>query len=803
MAPPANIETKFSKAVQSVWGVANKTAAEAKKVVQWTWASAGIVGEAVENYCNGISNENRETMAKVASTAAYIGTAAMVGNALEGTLPAAALTAASVAGGVGRAIYRWKHCGDTPQSAAFEGAAIAASGMMGPIAGTALRAAIPAGTLAQAAIAAGVGTTAYNVAHGDSIQTAVMKGTAVAAAGALISPNGAYSVLASAPISAVSSIAQTVFSPSLPGAMSLAATSLGVGTTLASRSEGNSLKVSAQRGAAVMASAYLLGPVGTIAAGLTTASIAATKNRGVNVWNGLSNNTKTIIKTTGVAAAGFSAAATTSAAVGLVAKAALSTPPLLSSAAVGTVTAIRSRLNGEPAETALLKGLAVGSAAGMLGAASQYLPERVIEAPAAMLLSGASGIGTAAYMRIKGKSLEATIAAGAAAATGAYHLGPLAISSIGGAAAASVAGIAEFPGETILVQIPDGPLIELTTYDPDAEPLPADRAQALIELSGKICQFRATQPAGSFWTDPHDAVIDEIKERRALSVANGATTPDLLEIMSNSLDALGIDATDAEKVEAVRVPLEAISLTPENPADMNISLVEKIEAIPIDSKDYAAAKIRTNTEIDKLVSNSSIFTTIYFIHSNRLGFVQTEETQETIKAIIRQASTKLDNGELPSLWDVYMQHLGSKLSFFQKIRARFWYFLSHTLGVIPNALNSFVKNIITQFRGTVESTNTGQLTGVFKKAFDQLSCFLDIYNGSARAFSQADEPLGNLHVYKKMAIARLGDDLLFQKVFAELKPGEDIGRKMMKELCKELTNTLIDQCFPKILLSRW
>ncbi len=449
---------------------------------------------------------------------------------------------------------------------------------------------------------------------------------------------------------------------------------------------------------------------------------------------------------------------------------------------------------------ATVTGLAATAIAGT--AFASYSPDLLSTGIARFGAPLVAGTATAVTTWLKNDSFKAAAIAGASVtAAGLYN--PLSLvttatpyiaaSSFGalpGIVAAGAVSMATNPGQSTLLQIPKGPLLRLDNPD-YADPLPDNTSLALQELSGKVCAFRTTQPPGLSWTDPNDALIQSLCE------------PDnklIFERIRSSLKALGPNPSMEEKVRAVGADLREW-LPDVVEANINVSLVEKIENIPVHSDAYVSAKKETDKQLDRLVKNSSLFTTLYFIHCNRLGFEQTLEVNQVFKEIIKEAQEPLSNGDLPSLWDVYIKHLGDSIGFFQKLRARFWYFLSHTIGIIPNTLNSFVKNVIGEFRKSVESSNPEKLNSVFKTGLDQLTLLLDIYNGSARKFVEENAALGPLAVYQKLAIDRLGDDLLFQRVKAQAdrNPGTiDIGKTMMKELCKELTHTLINECFPRV-----
>jgi len=402
--------------------------------------------------------------------------------------------------------------------------------------------------------------------------------------------------------------------------------------------------------------------------------------------------------------------------------------------------------------------------------------------------------GTTAYKWLNnstiGNSLAGGAAAGAAAAyaTALIPIAPVLTVGYGlipGIATAATVLVAANPNTSVGFKLPKAPLIRWDTPD-DSEPLPEVPSLALEKLSEKIVNFRAKHPVGGDWVNPHDEMIKDLS-------ANEEAFKQIL----TGLKALGLTTPEQTRVNVVKEVI--LDLIPDvNEADINISLVERIEAMPALSDVYKAAKIETDKQVDLLVKNSSLFTTLLFIHTNRLGFEQTDAVNLAYREILKEKIESPDE----SLWGLYMKHLGGDLSFFQKIRAGFWYFLTYTIGVIPNTVESFVKNVIGEFRKAVESSNPTQLNTVFKTTIEQLTILLQLYEDSATQYVEGannpDRVGWKLTQYQKMAIDKLGDPLLFDKINAEQKPGEDIGKKMMTELCKGLTLNLVDQCFPQV-----
>jgi len=424
------------------------------------------------------------------------------------------------------------------------------------------------------------------------------------------------------------------------------------------------------------------------------------------------------------------------------------------------------------------------------------------------------GLGTAGYRWIKHKTplidaLKQGAGAGVVASIGTFLLATPAV--VGGTLAgltsgniaASATAMALNPDLTVMVQIPlqdhreDKGLLELCTLNNQEKPSTAKLESTLDELSGKICDFRSKHPEDVFWQDPLNKVIETISQPR---LEEDGFTPKLsiLLTIQRALEALPKNLSNAQKIETVTRILANENFNI-NPAYLNSSLIDKIEAIPFDSKEYIDAKIKTDAQVDLLVKRGSIMAIVYGIHLKFLKNADNEQTFQTMLEIVQEASKPGAN-----LWDVYELHLGNKLGFFKKLGARLLFWLGHDLHIASYILDNFLKNAISAFRSTVEPKNKDKLNSVFKQVFDQFSQFLERYNGAVdqyiRASGTAEGVSGNLSVYQKIVIDKEGNGQIYRKVKAQydLKPGGDFGKMMMKELCESFSYILIDRCLPKI-----
>ncbi len=195
-------------------------------------------------------------------------------------------------------------------------------------------------------------------------------------------------------------------------------------------------------------------------------------------------------------------------------------------------------------------------------------------------------------------------------------------------------------------------------------------------------------------------------------------------------------------------------------------------AAPLPSVDRTEQIRTTDRNLKAFIQNASIATTITLVHTACLGL---PIDPAILPRIIREASQPNAN-----LWNVYMHHLGNQLTTCQWIRACFWFFLSHSLGIIPNSIQTFMTNVLVEGRRNFSNpTQIAQLDKSLRILLDQVSSFLDVYNSATREYANAVVPTGDVDSYRRAAIARFSG-------------------KSLEILTKEFCTTLVDQFFPHI-----
>lgn len=188
--------------------------------------------------------------------------------------------------------------------------------------------------------------------------------------------------------------------------------------------------------------------------------------------------------------------------------------------------------------------------------------------------------------------------------------------------------------------------------------------------------------------------------------------------------------------------------------------------------DLAAQRLETDRCLNTFIQNASIAATIGFVHRSRLGL---SIDPVLLPKIVFEASKPGVN-----LWDVYIKYLGQDFTFFQRIQACFWFFLSYSLGIIPNSIHTFMTNILKEGRNHFDHPTTNHpLDRGIRNILDQLSSLLDVYNRATRNYAETDAPTGDVDSYRRNAIA-------------------GFGGKSIQKLTEEFCTTAVDQFMPQI-----
>lgn len=181
---------------------------------------------------------------------------------------------------------------------------------------------------------------------------------------------------------------------------------------------------------------------------------------------------------------------------------------------------------------------------------------------------------------------------------------------------------------------------------------------------------------------------------------------------------------------------------------------------------------QTDQALETFIQHATTAATIFFVHTNQLGLEINPDLLPKIVAEAAESDAKL--------WDVYIKHLGANLSTFQRIYACFWFFLSYSLGIIPNSIRVFMTNILKEGRSHLNQVSPiHPLESGINNFLDQMSGLLDAYNSATREYARTNSLQGNVDFYRRSAIERFNG-------------------KSLEQITQEFCSTLVDQFFPRI-----
>jgi hypothetical protein len=270
----------------------------------------------------------------------------------------------------------------------------------------------------------------------------------------------------------------------------------------------------------------------------------------------------------------------------------------------------------------------------------------------------------------------------------------------------------------------------------------------------------------------------------------------------------GVDPGDPidPKPSLAAIAQKSVTFNENQPMGMFAKRVSETLEDPVKAKKLKEQQNRTDKQKDRFIENSSTYASAYFIFVNRLGLkMQLDNDDDILMEMTQAATTRSPDGEKPNLWDACMSILerrGIELSIPQWIRGKFWYFLSNLVGIIPNTFKEVGDRILNHFRSGIKGE---QSKTTILRIIDITSSFLHKYNGTTESYAnagQAGHPAlsGDLADYRKKIIDELGENSALVRAIDNLQPGENLGDKVLNELCKEFVATLVDnpEIFPSI-----
>ncbi len=262
-------------------------------------------------------------------------------------------------------------------------------------------------------------------------------------------------------------------------------------------------------------------------------------------------------------------------------------------------------------------------------------------------------------------------------------------------------------------------------------------------------------------------------------VAKELTAEESLKSISNNFNAFKSNQPENMRIEK---PVARLEMDP-----------QKARALDVEQK-------LTNELLKTFLNNASVFASANFIFANRLGLLNLKNTRDynLLTSIVRNARNPGSD-----VWQVSIKTLegaGIYLTLFQWIQAKFWYFLSDTLGLIPNFIKEVGKNVLADVRKDIQNENSSStaIEQILKEAKE----FLISYKGAIEAYAKPENTRTLLDL-KKEAIGRLGDvetRAIATQEQVKLSGEESFEKTMLKALCKRFVKHLVDDetIFPSI-----
>jgi hypothetical protein len=281
---------------------------------------------------------------------------------------------------------------------------------------------------------------------------------------------------------------------------------------------------------------------------------------------------------------------------------------------------------------------------------------------------------------------------------------------------------------------------------------------------------------------------------------------------------LSTPGTGPEEVIDPAIPLKAIEnkatyFSIEQPEGMTAS--RRIDTLedPAKIKELGEQIVKTDAQVERLIGNVSSYASAWAIFVNRLklpilnpeeGDEAGNKVKEEILTEMTQAATRLKpDGSKPNKWNVWMACLekrGIELNFVQRVRAKFWYFCTDVLGIVPHTIEKIGKKLLAYYRSGVKGDRA---QAVIARVLDIANSHLTQYNNATKRYAEAgSDARKNLAAYRKEVIDSEGDESCLARALAhvEKNPGANLGETMKKLLYEDFINTFVEdeKIFPGI-----
>lgn len=221
-----------------------------------------------------------------------------------------------------------------------------------------------------------------------------------------------------------------------------------------------------------------------------------------------------------------------------------------------------------------------------------------------------------------------------------------------------------------------------------------------------------------------------------------------------------------------RTPVPKALLPPPKIEEPPSSPLKPSEVLGAPPKQEEDPKTKTNEEFKKLVEQTQIFSALYFLHTSVLGYKMKSNQQymEIVNEVIASKAT-----EKPiDLWEAYRKSpLGADLGLFWLIMARIVYWIFYSSGLISRGIETFMTNIFTHVRSNLADPNKAKQA--VTKLLENIELFFKAYE------KEGLRPMGSLNL---------------DAGHPNQKRAESMYGLNFDALCREFSNTLIDQFLP-------
>lgn len=200
---------------------------------------------------------------------------------------------------------------------------------------------------------------------------------------------------------------------------------------------------------------------------------------------------------------------------------------------------------------------------------------------------------------------------------------------------------------------------------------------------------------------------------------------------------------------------------------------------------------KTDQKLEVLIEKISYFSILKAIHFH-CGVPESETTP--LLCLVDEASRYKN----PSLWNIFTNHYGSKMSWWGYLKAGFIYLcLWSWIPIIPKTVDAYFKNMLSELRINLKENGENRkkfINGLLEDADN----FFEVYNGAAETYANDQARKGNLNHYRKNAI-----DLMLPK--EELNHGKT-PEELRMDFYRKLSSSIVDHFSPKErygFLERW